>query len=79
MLDEVQLLVRTDNPSDLEYLDIMLARNPDYYKRIDITSGGWTDQYSTLQRDVLYVKIGKHWNALLLSLACTLTLLECRR
>lgn len=62
MLDEVQLLVRTDNRLDLEYLDIMLARNPEYYKRIDINAGGWTDQYSTLERDVLYVKIGKPCN-----------------
>jgi len=57
------MVVKSNNPSDLAYLEELLKRNPEYQKILcEPTVQGFAQQYNDLDRNTMYFKIGKDWS-----------------
>lgn len=60
LIDKVVMKVKTEDAQDLDYLQTIMDRNPEYVRH-DITDLRWTfsEQYKTLDPNTLYLKIGE--------------------
>jgi hypothetical protein len=57
-LDEVMFAVNTNNKDDLDYLEVLLAANPQYKKhKAERDYEMWMGNWETVQRENLYIKI----------------------
>lgn len=69
ILDEVIFAVRTETPEDLEYLEILLASNPQYTKHhASKAYASWIGSWEAVtERDSIYIKIDDDTVSLTLS------------